>query len=351
MTNTCLEGWSRIDWNGVANSGVANLNTRGGEATWDTPNGNMSLSPFGSRLVLFNNLSNRGAITLRHEFGVVYCEARMLTSGADEAWEFFDSKFVGDAPGVNAMQVQARVRGSNGSIEFWVGGVIKYASPNNTFTPGTCPLIGIEISVSSLTHNMDGSWTFNPDGALSLQVDGVAIATVGSIVTLQSNHSQIDQIRFPALPVGDIRITDAGFLGEGRVPAGLWPTSDDGVAFTSSSGTPNYQNVDTSQDTPVKWNASSTATQADFFVAGGISGVEAVLEGTVFVQAWKSDTDVRKIQIALKIGGTVYQSGVDEVLSTNPVWFSYTWSVNPATGTAWTPSTLNAADIGYILTA
>jgi hypothetical protein len=68
---------------------------------------------------------------------------------------------------------------------------------------------------------------------------------------------------------------------------------------------------------------------------------------TVYAKVKSLDPVSNTVQIGVKVAGTDYYSGT---FDTNPsqsyILYSYTWLTNPATGTAWTASAIDAVEIG-----
>lgn len=67
------------------------------------------------------------------------------------------------------------------------------------------------------------------------------------------------------------------------------------------------------------------------------------------IVARKDNSDPRSIVPVLKIGGNIY-IGATFTLTTSYQTFDYVWSVNPATGLAWTLAEVNSLEFGVEVT-
>lgn len=140
---------------------------------------------------------------------------------------------------------------------------------------------------------------------------------------------------------------NGGWQGELRVITGL-PNADGTVAFTKSTGTLGYANVDDSApDGDTTYNYSSTPghedifTFADFTITGTVKGVGVQAVGR------RDDAGTATLaSIVVTSGGTSGIGGAKAVDTTYKYVFGF-WGTNPETGTAWDQTAINAASIGY----
>jgi hypothetical protein len=243
-------------------------------------------------------------------------------------------------------QVTIVLNFASGSFQVWKG------------SPGQGGSVLIYSSSNGLFNSLTPLWLdfyVLPDpaaGAFAVAIDGETIVSLSGQSTGLASVNSIDEISFGTnVYFGDLYIDTAGLIGPSRANAVYWPTADDVVTWVASTGGNNYVDVDTPTQT-TNWNQSTVAGDADTFsTAGTIPSSETIKAATVMVLAWKDDTEIRQIQIIIKVGGTTYASGDTITLSMGPTWYSFTWKDNPATSAPWAVSDLNAAKIGYQLIA
>jgi hypothetical protein len=108
---------------------------------------------------------------------------------------------------------------------------------------------------------------------------------------------------------------------------------------------------DSFEDGAASYLYSSNAGDVDLYTLTGISGTPTSVLGVVTrAYAQKSDAGTRTMAVQLKSGATVVESTA-AALSTVFGWIERTDTVDPATGAAWTPVSVNNAQIGIIVKA
>ncbi len=128
------------------------------------------------------------------------------------------------------------------------------------------------------------------------------------------------------------------------------PTSDSAVQWSRSSGSNNYELVDdpyTNPDDDTTYTYTNTQTNKDLFsftvlavpVGSVITNVQVI--GRFRRMEAGGDSLIREL---LKVNGVIYEGLLQQLPYGTPSVFvdrSYTWSVNPNTGLAWTLDDIN----------
>jgi len=91
---------------------------------------------------------------------------------------------------------------------------------------------------------------------------------------------------------------------------------------------------------------SATANQVSTFVASNPTDATSAIRGVVInVRAKKGTSGPTKIKACVRVGGTNYFSAAQD-LDVGYKSFTFVFETNPATGVAWLPSEVNAAEYG-----
>jgi protein involved in polysaccharide export with SLBB domain len=145
------------------------------------------------------------------------------------------------------------------------------------------------------------------------------------------------------------RVTSAGTSGSG---APTWnttvggTTTDGGVTWTNLGAQAAWKLVnETGTDDDSSYLSDSTVGDQARFTFPGIGSVS--VKGTMlYARARKDDAGSRAIRLVAKSSSTVADNGSDFTLLTS--WGNYiaVFENDPATGTPWTATTLNAAEFG-----
>lgn len=121
--------------------------------------------------------------------------------------------------------------------------------------------------------------------------------------------------------------------------------------ITSSSGANAPFVADITQDGANSYVYSSTVSQSDRYGIAAIGSTPASIVGvTTRGYFQKSDAGTRNVAVQLQSGATNVQSA-STALNTAWGWISRTDLVDPATGSAWTATGVNNAQIGAVVTA
>jgi hypothetical protein len=203
-------------------------------------------------------------------------------------------------------------------------------------------------------------------GTCEVRLNGVTVITyTGDTRNSTSGTAGVDRVAFgtvgSTLAAGglwdDIYVLDTtgaaanNFLGDVRINQ-LLPTSDSSVQFTRSTGASNFSCVDEGKhNTDTDYVESSTVGHIDRYgfadlpaSATSVHGVQAV------TWAKKTDAGTRTLRNII-YSGSGSAAGTTIGLTTTYAAITSVASVDPDTGTAWTPTTANAATAGYEIIA
>lgn len=126
------------------------------------------------------------------------------------------------------------------------------------------------------------------------------------------------------------------------------PASDVSTQFTRLSGATNADMVDEEQvDGETTYNSSNTVGHTDIFEMTNLATTPDEIKALfISVAARKEDSGTRRLQFFFVIGGVEYP--IETVfLGGSYEFYEKVVELNPATGTAWTPTVVNALRIGY----
>jgi len=120
------------------------------------------------------------------------------------------------------------------------------------------------------------------------------------------------------------------------------------TAWTPSAGA-NYQNVDEQpNDGDTTYNSAATFPLDDLyaFPAGTVPAASIVYFVAAEYDCRKDDAGTNDVDALIRSGGTTYPAGDVKTLTATWQRFRSIWSVDPATGIAWTVAGANATEIG-----
>ncbi len=129
-----------------------------------------------------------------------------------------------------------------------------------------------------------------------------------------------------------------------RVPNGVGTTTQ----LTSSSGNPNWQNVDDQPPNATDYNRSGTADQYDTYAASSLpSSATAIVVVTGYAYSMRDGSQISNFKAVVRTNGADYFSTNNTALPTAYAAGLWQWNVNPATGTTWTVAEAGAAEPGF----
>lgn len=194
-------------------------------------------------------------------------------------------------------------------------------------------------------------------GVAKVRLNGVEVITYSGDTKNGGTANTIDTISFNANGVvswfDDMYVNnDSGsapdntYWGDVRIlpvrPSGVGNSTQ----FTPDSGA-NWSRVNENPYSAANYVSSSTSGHKDLYAAGDISTSLTVLGVRVAAIAKNPDGGAVSVQTALRSGGTDYAGSAVPLGPTDAV-ISTLYPTDPATGVAWTPSGVNAAQIGVV---
>ena len=145
-------------------------------------------------------------------------------------------------------------------------------------------------------------------------------------------------------------VSYASFPAANPASLGASPSPYCSVVLTPTSAVNAPSVSEPQQDAAASYVFSSTVGQADLYTLTGIDSTPTSIIGvTTRGLLQKSDAGTRIVTVDLKSGGMTVHSG-SGVLNTTWGWVYKTDLVDPATGSAWTPTGVNSAQIGVTVT-
>lgn len=227
------------------------------------------------------------------------------------------------------------------------------ATSSNALLPGTWAYLELKVDLST--------------GAVTAQVTYAGSTSVWASGTMASGGT-LNGFAFnghnsnPSANVDDFYIVNSSgsvnnnCLGESRIMTSL-PSGDDtatpgtNLLWTPNSGTAHYSRVnESSPDDDTSYNASNTVGQIDTYTYPAISPTGPIAGVQTVGCMRKDDVGNRSVALEVRSGGTNYDGSANGLFSSY-LMFRRIDETDPATGSAWTPSGVNAAELGVKLTA
>jgi len=146
--------------------------------------------------------------------------------------------------------------------------------------------------------------------------------------------------------------TNNDFIGDCRIDT-IYPTSDGNyTAWTPSTGTDHYALVDETAPNTTDYNSGAASGDRDSYGYGNLPALTSQTVYGVQVNAalLKDDAGARSAGTMAR-SGTTDSDGAGVALSTGQLYVSEVYELDPNTSTAWTETTVNAAEFGVKVTA
>lgn len=198
----------------------------------------------------------------------------------------------------------------------------------------------------------------NSAGEYELRVNGNLLLSATSVDTQGGSNAYTDTIRLVATNVSGVwqwyddlyLIDETGstnntFLGPVKVET-IFPSADNTVACTPSTGVNNYAVVDDNAVNDDTDYVTGDATDADLYDYPSVDSnvIFGLMVNTVCRETDASPLDI--VQLA-KSGSTTGSSAAETIGSTSYVMRKAIFEENPDTSSAWTNSEVNAAQFGF----
>lgn len=256
--------------------------------------------------------------------------------------------------------IVAQIYGDAGAV-IHTGLMVENASGVIKLFRGTTATIlatATDALVSNQWYYIEWKATIADSGGLGVvKINGVTEINFSGDTKNAGTATNIDAIQLwgtsgtnPAMDIDDLVVMNGlgsvnnDFLGQRRVQT-LSPNAagnDSGLTITGSAN--HYANV-TDQNTAT-WNASSVATTRDSYALPDLVSGTASVDGIqTIMAAQNSDAGAGSMKAVVRSGGTNYYDTTQAL--TASIVFSYGVRENdPATSAAWTPSGVNALQVG-----
>jgi hypothetical protein len=201
-----------------------------------------------------------------------------------------------------------------------------------------------ELTLSNSTPGVGHTLTFPTPAYVTAGQTywiGLAVDTTTIFVSVASNPTTIASVTMPyaTFPISNPNPTVGSFNASGLSLIFATQANADAVAEL-------YQDLTTT------YVYSSINGQADLYNLGSIGATPLQVLGVVtrgFFE--KTDSGTRNATVQLKSGGTTVQGPDTALVTSTWNWISRTDVIDPATGTAWTPTAVNGVNIGPRVTA
>ncbi len=218
------------------------------------------------------------------------------------------------------------------------------------------------------------TWTYvevkvnihNTTGTVEVRVNGSAspvINLTGQNTRSTSNNfatgisyttvSGLNSTSFDDLVVLDTAgSTNNNFLGDIRIDA-LYPNGDGNYSqFTPSTGTTHYTLVDETTPNTSDYNDGASVNDRDSYTMGNLSSLasQTVYAVQTNIACAKDDAGSKSAASFIRSSST-NGDGSSVALSTSQVYISQIFETDPNGSVAWTESTVNAAEVGVLVTA
>ena len=201
-------------------------------------------------------------------------------------------------------------------------------------------------------HYLEAEITRNATtGAITVYMDGAAVITATSVNT---GGFDIDTLTFPNINDGSTRVWDDLYLcnvatrkGESRV-AVMAPAADTAtIQWTPNSGTVHFNRVNEATfDGDTTYNFASAVGNTDLYTVTALPFTPTSIRAAQTVMcARKDDATTRQLATQL-VSGTTTATGATATMTTSYTITYNIYETDPNTSAAWTPTNLNAVNLG-----
>ena len=241
----------------------------------------------------------------------------------------------------------------NGSVSFNTG-----ISLHNYGNPGTvqCQSAPSVVPVNTWVH-IEAKLTVSTSGSIEIRVNGVTVASASGInlgtaqcMSVAAWGGADYNSTTPATMYDDLVYWDGNdggvvdFYGDGRVSA-LLPTADSSVTWGRTGAASNAAAIGTATpDGDTSTINAASAGLVDTFTLADVPGTALTIGGIqTVIDVTKTDAGVGTVTHGLLSGASVSASPAATPSTTAYAYLTAVHPVDPATGVAWTPSGVNAA--------
>lgn len=224
--------------------------------------------------------------------------------------------------------------------------------------------IGSTLFGSSIGIVPLNTWTYiefnikasNTVGIINIKINGTEDSNWTNIDTLSSGTLEsFESLRLSTgclsgkVSFDDIYIDNSTFHGDCKVELLLPNGAGNYTQFTPSTGS-NYTCVDEAVPNDADYVEDSVVGDKDSYNFEALSS-DNIIEGVQLnIRAEKTDAGSKEIRGFTRINSTDYNGNTLALSNTSYLYNKKIWEVNPNTSTAWTKTTIDAAEFGVEIT-
>jgi hypothetical protein len=199
-------------------------------------------------------------------------------------------------------------------------------------------------------------------GAVEVRVNGATVVSVSGVNTRATSNSSVNGFGIYGISsptyVADLYVCDGtgstnnDFLGDVRIDT-LYPNGDGTYSqFTPSTGTTHCTLVDEATPNSTDYNDGLAVGDRDSYTFTNLAALASqTIYGVQINAAVQKDDAGAKSVATMARSGSTNTDGSSKALSTSQMYVSDIYEFDPNTATAWTETSVNAAEFGVKVTA
>ena len=242
---------------------------------------------------------------------------------------------------------------TDGSVSFNTGVYLNVFGNPGTIICQSAP----SVVPANVWVHIEAKLTVSASGSIEIRVNGVTVASASGInfgtaqcTTVAAWGSTYHGTAIPATMYDDLVFWDGNdggvvdFYGDGRVSA-LLPTANSSVTWGRTGAASNAAAIGTATpDGDTSTINAASAGLVDTFTLADVPGTALTIGGVLtMVDVSKTDAGTATMTHGLLSGASVSASPAATPSTTSYAYLTAVHPVDPATGVAWTPSGVNAA--------
>ncbi|HSX06745.1 MAG TPA: hypothetical protein VLG92_03430 [Candidatus Saccharimonadia bacterium] len=289
------------------------------------------------------NMFNDGCFTQRYFTAastiiVGFAHRQDSNSGANNSAFFM-------MQGDNGATLHMNLRLSGTQLQLFRGSTM-VATANGLILPATWNYLEISATVDSTvgvcTVRCNNSTVISFSGNTRNGGTNTTIDAIGLNGQFQGGNTYYDDLYI----CNASGATNNTFLGDVRIQTLLPNGAGSSTQLAPTGSGTNYLNANEVPDSTATYNSSSTVGQRDTYAMGDLlAGTGNIFAVQQTMGAFKSDSGAASMKNAQKSGATV-SYGATRSLGTSPAVYTDVFETNPATGSAYTASDVNALEGG-----
>ncbi|NMF98381.1 hypothetical protein GPA27_13400 [Aromatoleum toluolicum] len=200
-------------------------------------------------------------------------------------------------------------------------------------------------------------------GSFEVRVNGASVLSATSQDTKNGSNAYVNEVALRANQYAtslfdDFYVCDTSgsanndFLGDCRVDT-IYPTGDGTYSqWTPSTGTSHYAMVDEAAPNTSDYNAGANVGDRDSYTLGDLSALtnSTVYGVQVSAAMLKDDAGAKSAAVFVRSGST-NGDGTAAALGTSQGYVRQVYETNPNGSVAWTEATVNAVEVGVLVSA